>query len=139
MSSWSVVNIFSYDIDPFRNDIVPIVMGGRREDYDRIAPPHSYIHVEDFKSVEELAQFLKKLDKNDALYNKYFQWKGTGEFINTKFWCRVCAMLHDDTMTSVWYDDVEEWWRQNSTCSEDRWDNPQHRITDWGKSDWTFE
>ena len=24
-----------------------------------------------------------------------FQWKGTGEFINTKFWCRVCALLHD--------------------------------------------
>ena len=23
-----------------------------------------------------------------------FQWKGTGEFINTKFWCRVCSILH---------------------------------------------
>ena len=28
-------------------------------------------------------------------YISLFQWKGTGEFINTKFWCRVCALLHD--------------------------------------------
>ena len=24
----------------------------------------------------------------------YLQWKGTGEFINTRFFCRVCSMLH---------------------------------------------
>ena len=38
-----------------RNDIVPIVMGARPEDYARLAPPHSYIHVDDFESPKELA------------------------------------------------------------------------------------
>ena len=38
---------------------------------------------------------LPRLDRDDSLYNSYFQWKGTGEMINTKFFCRLCALLHD--------------------------------------------
>ena len=37
------------------------------------------------------------------------QWKGTGEFVNTKFFCRVCTMLHHSQVSrenrewgSVW-------------------------------------
>ena len=57
----------------FRNDIVPIVMGARREDYLAVSPPHSHIHVEDFLGPQELAEYLLKLDKDDELYNKYFR------------------------------------------------------------------
>ena len=42
-----------------------------------------------------IAEYLQKLDENDDLYNEYFKWKGTGEFIDTKFFCRLCALLHD--------------------------------------------
>ena len=38
---------------------------------------------------------MLRLDQNDTLYNSYFRWKGTGEMINTKFFCRLCALLHD--------------------------------------------
>jgi len=34
------------------------------------------------------------LEKNPEKYNSYFQWKDTGEFISTEFFCRVCAMTH---------------------------------------------
>lgn len=44
------------------------------EDYARAAPPHSYIHVDEFPSAKELADYLHKLDQNDDLYNEYFQW-----------------------------------------------------------------
>lgn len=71
-------------------------MGAHPDDYRRVAPLHSYIHVDDFPSPRDLADFLNLLDTNDDLYNSYFEWKGTGEFINTKFFCRVCAMLHHD-------------------------------------------
>ena len=50
-------------------------MGARPEDYERSAPFHSYIHVDDFEGPEELAQYLHKLDQDDDLYNEYFQWK----------------------------------------------------------------
>jgi hypothetical protein len=55
------------------HDVLPIVMGARREDYERSAPYKSFIHVEDFESPAKLAEYLHKLDKDDALYNEYFQ------------------------------------------------------------------
>ncbi len=58
-----------------RNELVPIVMGARPEDYARSAPYKSYIHVDDFESPKELAEYLHKLDQDDNLYNEYFKWK----------------------------------------------------------------
>jgi len=102
-----------------RNDIVPVVMGAAREDYRNVAPPHSYIHVDDFASPRQLAAYLRKLDADDALYNDYFRWKGTGHFINTKFWCRVCAMAHaaDEQKHAMWYENVDSWIHEN-TCRD---------------------
>ena len=69
-------------------------MGAHPDDYTAAAPQHSYISIEDFDGAEDLANYLVYLDKNDTAYNEYFSWKGTGEFIDTKFLCRVCAMMH---------------------------------------------
>ena len=41
----------------------------------KVAPPHSFINVCDFLSIRHLADYLKKLDKKDTLYNEYFWWK----------------------------------------------------------------
>ncbi|CAG5121936.1 unnamed protein product, partial [Candidula unifasciata] len=60
-------------INGLKHDVIPIVMGAAPEDYERAAPPHSFIHVDDFESPKDLADYLHKLDKNDDLYNKYFQ------------------------------------------------------------------
>ena len=61
----------------YRNNLVPIVMGARREEYAAVAPPHSFIHVDDFDSPSQLAEYLHLLDNNQHLYNRYFLWKET--------------------------------------------------------------
>ncbi|ESO86442.1 hypothetical protein LOTGIDRAFT_129140, partial [Lottia gigantea] len=108
-------------VNALQHDVIPIVMGARREEYEKLAPRNSFIHVEDFKSAEELAIYLQKLDQNDDLYNEYFKWKGTGSFLNTKFWCRLCAMLNDDKKPTLSVN-LEEWWRAPDTCTRSRWD-----------------
>ena len=50
-------------------------MGARPEDYAKSAPYKSYIHVDDFEGVKELAEYLHKIDQDDQLYNEYFKWK----------------------------------------------------------------
>ena len=40
-----------------------------------IAPPHSYINVQDFDSTKDLADYLIKVDKNDTLFASYFWWR----------------------------------------------------------------
>ena len=45
---------------------------------DVLPDNHSAIIIDDFKSVKELADYLKYLNSNDDEYNKYLQWKQTG-------------------------------------------------------------
>ncbi|WAR02337.1 FUCTA-like protein [Mya arenaria] len=105
-----------------RHDVIPIVMGAAPEDYRRAAPHYSFIHVDEYPNPRALADYLHQLDANDNAYNEYFRWKGTGEFVNTYFWCRLCAMLHDDTRQMTTYDDVNKWWRGKDVCiGKDRW------------------
>ncbi|CAH1786122.1 unnamed protein product [Owenia fusiformis] len=105
------------------NDVVPVVMGAHPDDYRRVAPENSFIHVEDFPNPAELAEHINYLDQNDDEYNKLFQWKGTGEFINTQSWCRLCAMMHDKTRTRKWYNNLERWFvTEPRLCLDGRWD-----------------
>ena len=66
------------------NDLIPIVYGPLRKDYELVAPPNSFIHVDDFKTIKELASYLHKLDANDHLYNEYFKWKKQGFVVSTR-------------------------------------------------------
>ncbi|XP_031620209.1 glycoprotein 3-alpha-L-fucosyltransferase A-like isoform X2 [Contarinia nasturtii] len=107
------------------HDVLPIVLGARREDYERQLPYNSFIYAEDFDSPKDLADYLHKVDKDDELYNSYFQWKGTGEIHNPfeDLWCRVCALLHDEyTMnTPHWYDDINKWFFNPETMRRGFW------------------
>ncbi|XP_041467461.1 uncharacterized protein LOC121417790 [Lytechinus variegatus] len=58
--------------------LVPIVYGPPRSDYEKVAPPNSFIHIQDFATTKELAAYLQRVDEDDALYNAYFQWKKVG-------------------------------------------------------------
>ena len=59
--------------DSLKHKVLPIVMGARVEDYQAVAPPNSFLHVDSFAGPEELAEHLKYLDENPRDYNKHFQ------------------------------------------------------------------
>jgi len=78
--------------------MLPIVMGAHPRDYAKVAPPHSYIHVDDFDGPRQLAEYLHRLSNNDTEYEEYFQWKKTVRVAaypnNGQFWCRLCNLLN---------------------------------------------
>ena len=49
--------------------------GSSIEDYSRVAPPNSFIHVKNFTSPKHLAKHLKYIANNDDAYNYYHQWR----------------------------------------------------------------
>lgn len=101
-----------------RHNVVPVVMGASREEYRSAAPFHSYIHVDDFASPRDLAEYLQLLGRNETLYNEFFRWKRTGEFVNTYFWCRLCALLHSpQAVGPKFYPDIGDWWHGTNVCS----------------------
>ena len=101
------------------NGVVPIVMGASVEEYAAIAPPHSFLHVDQFDSPAALAEYLKLLDGDDNLYNEFFQWRTKGEWLRTRFFCRVCSMLHyhqeqgpSRRVEGGW----GQWWQGKGVC-----------------------
>lgn len=122
-------------------------MGAHPDDYRRAAPHKSYIHVDDFPSPKELAKYLHQLDVDDEAYNDYFRWKGTGEFINTHFFCRLCAMVHyadrskPEPSASIgnpleptrYYQDFNNWWRGPNVCTRRSWRNQVDIFTNKSK------
>ena len=92
-------------------------MGARRRDYEVIAPPYSFVHVDDFAGPRQLADYLHLLAGNATLYNEYFRWRETTwSPVDPKYWCRLCALLHwrDEVDYVNWYDDFATWW--NGAC-----------------------
>ncbi|GMT35436.1 hypothetical protein PFISCL1PPCAC_26733, partial [Pristionchus fissidentatus] len=96
------------------NDIIPIVMGAPKEDYLKVAPPNSFIHVDDFEDAEKLAEYLKFLSTNDHAYQEYFAWKRLGRIEDSSLNCRICLFLQQPT--PKYYDDIEKWWHGKQEC-----------------------
>lgn len=106
-------------------------MGAPRADYEKHAPENSFIHVDDFASPKELADYLNLLHENDTMYNEYFEWRETGQFINTYFFCRLCAMLHEAPYSQAhYYEDFNEWWRGGYNCIRGSWRDLENHQRD---------
>ena len=76
------------------------------------------------------AIFCRTPRKLVLTFNLFFQ--GTGMFINTKFFCRVCALLHDPKMRDRGefssYKDVNDWWRKPGTCINGSWEKYRKAV-----------
>ncbi|CAK9054323.1 unnamed protein product [Durusdinium trenchii] len=75
--------------------MVPIAWGGlSRADYEKVVPGSSFIHVDDFKDYKALANYLLKLDADDASYNKYFEWRTQYRMVDRdEIWDNVTCNL----------------------------------------------
>jgi len=101
------------------NYVIPILYNGIT-DMQHFLPPHSYIHVNDFSSIEELANYLKYLHKNPQEYANYFWWKKYYKINNNPYpnsYCQICLKLNDwdSKHKKQQYLDVARWYNYK-TC-----------------------
>ncbi|KAI5100971.1 alpha-(1,3)-fucosyltransferase 9-like, partial [Silurus meridionalis] len=92
---------------------VPVVIGPPRDNYEEFIPADSFIHVDDFKTPQELAEYLTLLDQNQTLYEQYFNWRkeftAEGSYFGLEHACRICQYIRSYTgyrvVTSLskWY------------------------------------
>jgi hypothetical protein len=111
----------------FDSGMVPVVWGGlKRADYEAIAPKGSFIHVDDFGSIALLAKYLMRLDKDDAAYNRYFEWKTNFHIVQGLGWalsryCLLCEEVRkppDKQQPTKTFGNLVEWW-YSSSCRSD--------------------
>lgn len=110
--------------------MIPVVYGPPRADYEGVAPPRSFIHLDDFKTISQLADYLKLLDRNDTLYNEYFEWKRIGHvemdligqyYISRNVMCPIAGRIKEregsrTKNTTEDQIDMKTWW--TNSCQD---------------------
>ena len=90
------------------------------EGIHKVAPPHSYIDVRDFKSPKHLAEYLLYLDKNDDEYMSYFEWKKHfiwehAAWFVRKVFCDFCQYLFEDKKPKI-IQNFTKWFFDDAEC-----------------------
>ncbi|KAK4474760.1 hypothetical protein MN116_001883 [Schistosoma mekongi] len=108
------------------NNAIPIVMGASIEEYQKVSPPHSFIHVDQFENPKELASYLKYLDKNDTAYNEYFTWHNEGVVTLWSFKpeCEFCLLANAlPYLKPTMHDNFIYWLKDGCKNRKLRWTN----------------
>ncbi|XP_009870286.1 PREDICTED: alpha-(1,3)-fucosyltransferase 6-like [Apaloderma vittatum] len=92
---------------------VPVMLGPPRKNYERFLPPDSFIHVDDFSSPKDLAQYLWELSKDTERDQRYFQWRRWLKPVISTDWaacvCRACHFLQTTEAQYRVVPDLSEW------------------------------
>lgn len=96
----------------FQAGTIPVVLGPSRATYEAVAPPHSFIHVADFKSTAELAAYLKHVATDSRASEEYLQWRRTHRIKTYTDWrerlCQICVKYPSLPASKV-YQDLHSW------------------------------
>ncbi|MFT7797280.1 alpha-(1,3)-fucosyltransferase 7 [Arapaima gigas] len=96
----------------FQAGAVPVVLGPPRANYEEFVPGSSFIHVDDFNSTAELAQFLIQLASDEERYSSYFEWHQHHDVkLYTDWRERLCSICdhYDQLSPSKVYHDLDSW------------------------------
>ncbi|XP_029944250.1 alpha-(1,3)-fucosyltransferase 4-like [Salarias fasciatus] len=76
---------------------IPVVLGPSRKNYERFLPPEAFIHVDDFPTVQELAQYLLKVKDSPSLIQMHLSWREDHSVYMTSLWgefyCTACKAV----------------------------------------------
>ena len=105
----------------FHHGLIPIVYGPERNDYNRLAPAESFIHINDFNGdMKKLANHLQKIASNHSLYSMYHQWRKAYDVIidaralERIRMCELCERLARTRQDDVtYYLDIEQFYYEN--------------------------
>ncbi|XP_063824996.1 4-galactosyl-N-acetylglucosaminide 3-alpha-L-fucosyltransferase FUT6-like [Ostrinia nubilalis] len=92
---------------------IPIVMGPPILDCEKLLPPQSFLHVDDFASPKDLAMKILELSKNEEKLLSFHQWRHQFKVANehgyfgTKSYhlCRLCEALNFNDKNNKEYDE----------------------------------
>ncbi|XP_071496227.1 4-galactosyl-N-acetylglucosaminide 3-alpha-L-fucosyltransferase FUT5-like [Diadema antillarum] len=93
------------------NDVIPVVYGPSKADYEKLAPPNSFIHISDFDTVEELAKYIKRVAEDEKLYNSYFYWREQGKVVQVyprlqlNYFCKLLPYMKNVPNTMIKLED----------------------------------
>ncbi|XP_068242780.1 alpha-(1,3)-fucosyltransferase 7-like isoform X2 [Palaemon carinicauda] len=116
---------------------VPVVMGESVEGYKRHLPPKSFIHIDDFQSPKDLAEYLISLAKDPTKYMEYHAWRSRFRVLNEHgyfnspvfHYCRLCEALNYNDPRPKEYPNLDVFWNSKTDCSTQTWVDRMNGIS----------
>lgn len=103
--------------------VVPVVFGAPVHDYHDVAPPGSFIAGESFRSIEELASYLKTVAADPKLYDAFFQWRKNYRLSLADkaegLFRKLCDKLHSNYPRQT--KDLFDEWHPDRCCNRRPW------------------
>ncbi|CAH8511747.1 unnamed protein product [Schistosoma turkestanicum] len=106
------------------NDVIPVVMGASIEEYQKVSPPNSFIHVDQFSSPKKLAEYLHYLDSNHTAFNEYFIWQNEWKVVlfPERPECDFCLLANAlPSLKPSWYTDINSWFNDGCRGRKLKW------------------
>ncbi|XP_069972193.1 3-galactosyl-N-acetylglucosaminide 4-alpha-L-fucosyltransferase FUT3-like [Penaeus vannamei] len=108
---------------------VPVVMGAEAEYYEKVLPPGSFIHVDDFETPKDLAEHLKLLASDRRAYMRHHRWRRFFRIAQEHgffgapvyHYCRICEALNYNDLSPKRSNAMEEYWSVGGQCQPPRW------------------
>ncbi|KAL7645710.1 UNVERIFIED_CONTAM: hypothetical protein RMT77_002587 [Armadillidium vulgare] len=105
---------------------VPIVMGFDKSNYEKLLPPFSFIHVEDFETPADLAKYIRYLSVNKDAYNSYHSWRANYKIVNEHgyfqsnifHYCRLCEALNYNDRSPKTYSSMQNFFNVSRDCNK---------------------
>ena len=99
----------------FAHGSIPIILGPSEQNCKAILPPESFVHVNHFDDMQELADALTRASKYLPIYETYHQWRldyrlivwPSNYYLNDRF-CDLCTKLHTDHQPKS-YANLSQW------------------------------
>ena len=100
-------------------NIVPVVFDFKNT-YSKYLPKSAYINALDFKTPNELSDYLSKIGKDPVKYNRYFKWKKHIKSMNSHgVFCDICIKLnlekYFETKNSI-VKSLDNFWKSDEYC-----------------------
>jgi glycoprotein 3-alpha-L-fucosyltransferase len=94
---------------------IPVVLGPNEENYKQILPPNSFIHIQHFQNMRQLADQLNLISKDLDIFTSYHRWRNdyrliawpSNYFIDDLF-CNLCIKLYEDKKQKS-YENFPKW------------------------------
>lgn len=93
---------------------IPIVSGPKSDDFRRVAPPNSFIHIDDYPSEQKLVEKLNHIGTNRQAFEKYHMWRRyydvyyEGKDVEPYRFCELCYRLNTNQQR-IWYENLNSW------------------------------
>jgi hypothetical protein len=107
----------------FYYGLIPIVYGPEKNDYNRLAPKNSFIHIDDFdKDMNKLSNYLEEIHSNISLFSIFHQWRKDyeviidGKALERIRMCELCQrLIHIRKSDMIYYENIDQFY--NDKCN----------------------